>query len=42
MEGKLRAKVGELQKREQKLVLFEQELSAKVSEVSRQLLAKDE
>lgn len=42
LEGKLKAKAGELQKREQKLVLLEQELQTKISEVSRQLLSKDE
>ena len=42
LEGKVKAKAGELQKREQRIVLLEQELQSKISEVSRQLLSKDE
>lgn len=42
LEGKLRAKASEMNKREQKIMLFEQELQTKIGEVSRECFLKDQ
>ncbi len=42
IESKLKQKTLDLQKREQKLILLEEELKQKISETSRHLSAKDE
>jgi hypothetical protein len=42
LDGKLKSKLAELVKREQKLITLEQELQGKISEVSRECMAKDQ
>lgn len=42
LETKLKGKMGELAKREQKIIIMEQELQSKIQEVSKECLAKDE
>ena len=42
LEGKLRSKIAELGKREQKIMTLEQELATKITEVSREVLLKDQ
>ncbi len=42
IEGKLKSKVGDLQRREKKIIHLEEELKHRLTEVSKELLEKEE